>query len=113
MFNMADLFGKMQEMQQRMEETRRKLGELRVTADAGGGMVTVTANGNREILSVVIDKDVIDPADPEMLEDLVTAAVNKALAEADRVAKEQMADVTKSMLPTGGIPGFDPSKFGL
>jgi DNA-binding YbaB/EbfC family protein len=113
MFNMADLFGKMQEMQQRMEETKRQLGELRVTADSGGGMVTVTANGNREILSVRIDKDVVDPADPEMLEDLVTAAVNKALAEADRVAKERMAEVTKSMLPMGGIPGFDPSKFGL
>jgi DNA-binding YbaB/EbfC family protein len=79
----------------------------------GGGMVRVIANGNREVISIKIDKDVIDPGDPEMLEDLIVAGVNKALAEADRVSKEKMMEVTRDMIPGGGIPGMDLSKFGL
>lgn len=113
MFNMADLFGKMQEMQKQMEGVKRVLAETTVSSEVGGGMVRVVANGNREIVSIRIDKDAVDPSDIEMLEDLVVAGVNKALAEADRVGKEKMAEVTRSMLPMGGIPGFDPSKFGL
>jgi nucleoid-associated protein EbfC len=111
--NMADMFGKVQEMQKKMEETKANLGKIEVSAEVGGGMVKVVANGNREIISIKIDKDVIDPNDPEMLEDLVVAGVNKALAEADRNAKEKMMEVTKGMIPGGGIPGMDLSKFGL
>ena len=112
-FNMADMFGKVQEMQRKMEEAKQKLGELEVSAEVGGGMVKVTATGNRELRSIKIDKDVIDPNDSEMLEDLIVAGVNKALAEADRVGKEKMAEITKGMIPGGGIPGMDLSKFGL
>lgn len=111
--NMADMFGKVQEMQRKMEETKAQLGSVTVSAEVGGGMVKVTANGNREITGLKIDKDVIDPNDPEMLEDLVVAGINKALAEADKAAKEKMMAVTRDMLPGGGLPGMDLSKFGL
>jgi nucleoid-associated protein EbfC len=111
--NMADMFGKVQEMQRKMEETKASLGSIVVGAEVGGGMVKVSANGNREVISIKIDKDVIDPTDPEMLEDLIVAGVNKALSEADQVAKEKMMEVTKGMIPGGGIPGMDLSKFGL
>jgi nucleoid-associated protein EbfC len=76
-------------------------------------MVRVVANGNRQIMGIKVDKDVIDPNDPEMLEDLIVAGVNKALAEAEQAGKEKMADITKGILPGGGIPGLDLSKFGL
>ncbi len=111
--NMADMFGKFSDMQNKMKEAQEKLANVVVDADAGGGMVKVTANGKREIIRIEIDKDVVDPNDKEMLEDLVVAGVNKALAKAEETAKAKMQDVYKDMLPGGGIPGMDLSKFGL
>lgn len=113
MQNMADLFGKMNEFQQKMQEAQQKLSELEVTAEAGGGMVKVTANGNRQVVSIKLEKDIIDPNDPEMLEDLIIAGVNKAISEADAAAKAKLQEVTRGMLPGGGLPGMDLSKFGL
>jgi hypothetical protein len=112
-FNMADMFGKIQEMQSKVQETQAQLGEIEVEAEAGGGMVKVKANGNRQLLSIDMDKDVIDPQDKEMLEDLIVAGVNKALEKADEAAKAKMQDAYKGMMPGGGIPGMDLSKFGL
>lgn len=111
--NMADMFGKISNMQAKMKEVQDRLGELTVEAEAGGGMVKVTANGNRKIVSIDLDKDVIDPEDKEMVEDLVVAGVNKALEKAEDAAKEKMQDVYKDILPGGGIPGMDMSKLGL
>jgi DNA-binding YbaB/EbfC family protein len=111
--NMADMFGKVQEMQKKMEETKANLGKIEVNAEVGGGMVKVVANANREMLSIKIDKDVIDPNDSEMLEDLIVAGVNKVLIEAERVQKEEMMKVTQGLIPGGGLPGMDLSKFGL
>jgi len=107
--NMADMFGKIQEMQSKMQENQAKLAEVIVEAEAGGGMVKVTANGLRQILSIKFDEDVINPDDKEMLEDLVVAGVNKALEQADETAKVQMQDAYKGMIPGG----MDLSKFGL
>lgn len=112
-FNMADMFGKIQEMQSKVQETQAKLGEIVVEAEAGGGMVKVKANGLRQIISITLDKDVIDPEDKEILEDLVVAGVNKALEKADEEAKTKMQEAYKGMIPGGGIPGMDLSKFGL
>ena len=112
-FNMADMFGKIQEMQSKVQEAQEKLGEITVEAEAGGGMVKVTANGLRQVLSITLDKDVIDPNDKEMIEDLIVAGVNKALEKADEAAKTQMQEAYKGMMPGGGIPGMDLSKFGL
>jgi len=112
-FNMADMFGKFADMQNKMKEAQERLAEVIVEAEAGGGMVKVKANGNREIISIDLDEDVIDPDDREMLEDLVVAGVNKALEKAEEAAKQKMQEVYKDMLPGGGLPGMDLSKFGL
>ncbi len=112
-FNMADMFGKISDMQAKVKEAQEKLGEITVEADAGGGMVKVKANGKREVISIDIDRDVIDADDKEILEDLVVAGVNKALEKAEETGKEKMQDIYKDMLPGGGIPGMDMSKLGL
>jgi nucleoid-associated protein EbfC len=112
-FNMADMFGKISDMQAKMKQAQERLSEVIVEADAGGGMVKVKANGNREIISIELDKNVIDPDDKEMIEDLVVAGVNKALSKAEDAAKEKMQEVYKDLLPGGGLPGMDLSKFGL
>lgn len=110
-FNMADMFGKIQNMQSKMQEVQEELGDIIVEADAGGGMVKVKANGRREIVSVELDNDVIDPDDKEMLEDLVVAGVNKALEKAEAASQEKMQEAYKGMMPGGGLPGMD--KLGL
>ncbi|MFP8490044.1 YbaB/EbfC family nucleoid-associated protein [Gracilimonas sp. Q87] len=112
-FNMADMFGKIQEMQSKMQEAQEGLKEVIVEAEAGGGMVKVKANGNKQIVSIEMDDDVVDPADKEMLEDLIVAGVNKALEKAEEASKEKMQEMYKNMMPGGGIPGMDMSKFGL
>jgi DNA-binding YbaB/EbfC family protein len=112
-FNMADMFGKISDMQAKMKEVQDRLSEVIVEAEAGGGMVTVKANGKREIISIVLDRDVIDPDDKEMIEDLVVAGVNKALEKAEEASKAKMQEVYKDILPGGGIPGMDMSKLGL
>lgn len=112
MNNMADMFGKIQEMQTKMAEMKARLGEIEVEAEAGGGMVKAKANGNRELLSVTIDPALSKDDDIEMLEDLVVAAVNKALREAEREGQQKMAELTSGLFP-GGIPGMDLGKLGL
>lgn len=109
MQNMSDLFGKLNEFQQKMQDVKNELAEMEVEAEAGGGMVKVKANGNREIVSIKVDKEVIDPNDPEMLEDLVVAGVNKALQQAEEASQKKMTEITKGMMP-GGI---DPSSLGF
>ncbi len=70
-------------------------------------MIKATANGNKEIVTVEIDPQVINPDEKEILEDLVVAAVNKAIQSAGKMAEEEMAKVTKGMIPPGmNLPGF-------
>ncbi|MEL7833378.1 YbaB/EbfC family nucleoid-associated protein [Fodinibius sp. Rm-B-1B1-1] len=113
MNNMANMFGKFSELQEKVEEAKQELAKLEVEAEAGGGMVKVKANGKRQILSIKLDKDVIDPEDAEMMEDLVVAGVNKALEKAEEAAQERMQETYKDILPGGGIPGMDLGKLGL
>ena len=118
MFNLPDMMGKFHEIQSRMKEAQEqvleKLDSITVESEAGGGMVRVTANGNRKVLKIHIDKDIIDPDDPEIMADLITAAVNKALEKAEERGKEEMKNVTKDILPNiPNIPGLDLGKFGL
>lgn len=107
------MFGKFSELQSKMEEAQKELETLEVEAEAGGGMVKVKANGKRKILSIKLDKDVIDPEDAEMLEDLVVAGINKALDKAEEASQDKMKDMYKNMLPGGGIPGMDLGKLGF
>lgn len=111
--NMADMFGKFSELQEKMKQAKSELSKLEVEAEAGGGMVKVKANGQRKILSIKLDEEVIDPDDVEMMEDLVVAGVNKALEKAEEAAQERMQETYKDMIPGGGLPGMDPSKLGF
>ena len=104
---MQGMLKQVQKMQEEMQKVQSQLGNLTVSEEAGGGMIKATANGNKEIISVTIDPQVINPEEREILEDLVVAAVNKALQSANKVAEEEMAKVPKGMLPPGmNIPGF-------
>ena len=107
--NMADLFGKMADMQKRVADAQSKLAEERVTAEAGGGMVTVTADGTGRIVGIKIEPDAVDPDDLELLEDLVVAGVNKAIEEAEGVRGQKMQEAASSMLP----PGLDLGSMGM
>ena len=111
MFNLSDMMGKFQEMQNRLKEVKEQLEDITVESEAGGGMVRVTANGNRKVLKIHIDPDIIDKDDPEIMSDLITAAVNKALDKAEARGREEIEGVTKGMLPN--IPGLDLGKMGL
>ncbi len=111
MLNIPDMMGKFQEMQGRLKEVREQMDHITVESESGGGMVRVTANANRKILKIDIDPDIIDKDDPEIMADLITAAVNKALEQAEERGREELESATKGMLPN--IPGLDLSKFGL
>lgn len=110
MFNPLEMLGKLKEMQAEMEKTRERLDDINVTAEAGGGMVRVTANANRKILKVEVDPEIMDREDKEIMEDLIAAAVNKALETAETTARDEINKVSSGMMPN--IPGFDLSKFG-
>ena len=104
---MQGMLKQVQKMQAEMQKVQNELGNLTISEEAGGGMIKATANGNKEIISVEIDPQVIKSEEKEILEDLVVAAVNKALQSAGKMAEEEMAKVTKGMIPPGlNIPGL-------
>jgi DNA-binding YbaB/EbfC family protein len=91
-----------EEMQKAQEEAKKKT----VEATAGGGMVTVSANGAGEIVTISIDKEVVDPEDVEMLQDLILAACNEALRRAQEMTNEEMSKLTGGLqLPGMGSLG--------
>jgi hypothetical protein len=91
-----------QKMQEQMARVQEELANKTVEAAAGGGMVTVTANGKQEILAVKISPEVINPQDSAMLEDLVTAAVNEALRSSRELLQQEMTKITGGLR----IPGI-------
>lgn len=104
---MQGMLKQVQKMQAEMQKVQGELGNKTVSEEAGGGMIKATANGNKEIVSVEIDPQVINSEEKEILEDLVVAAVNKALQSAGKMAEEEMAKITKGMIPPGlNIPGL-------
>lgn len=106
---MADMFNKMMDMQKKVSAAQEELKEKTTTAEAGGGMVKVTANGAQRVTAIEIDPEVVDPDDLEMMEDLIIAGVNKALEEASDMAEDEMRSSMSDMLP----PGMDPSQLGM
>ncbi|MDQ0163934.1 DNA-binding YbaB/EbfC family protein [Bacillus alveayuensis] len=102
MGNMQKMMKQMQKMQKEMQKAQEELAEKTVEGSAGGGMVTVIANGHKEILEVNINEEVVDPEDIEMLQDLVLAATNDALKKVDDLTNETMGKFTKGM----NLPGL-------
>ena len=101
----GDMMRQLQQMQAQMESTQTEVEESVFSATAGGGMVTAEVNGKKELLSIKIDPEVIDPDDVEMLEDLVTAAINEALGKASKTMEDKMGALTGGMnIP--GMPGM-------
>jgi nucleoid-associated protein EbfC len=107
MFDMMKMMGKMKEVQAKMKEAQDNLVHVYASGEAGGGMVKATVNGKKEVISLEIDDSLIKPEDKEMIQDLVVAAVNKAMSEVEILAKEEIRKSTEGMLPN--IPGLDLS----
>lgn len=99
---MGNLLKQAQQMQARMARVQEEVGQRTVEANAGGGMVTVVANGKQELVSLRIEPQVVDPDDVDMLQDLVLAAANKALKEAGEMMAEEMSKLTGGLK----IPGM-------
>lgn len=100
--NLGNLMKQAQQMQEKLLKMQEELATRTIEASAGGGMVTVTVNGKSEVMSIKIEKEVVDPEDVEMLEDLVAAAVNEALRKAQEMMQEEMSKVTGGLK----IPGL-------
>ncbi|MGI6361348.1 MAG: YbaB/EbfC family nucleoid-associated protein [Bacillota bacterium] len=100
-FNMQKLMKQAQKMQADVAKVQEELKDIVVEGSAGGGMVLVEASAGQEILAITINPEVIDPDDPEMLEDLILAAVKDALENAQSRAAEEMQKVTGGL----GLPG--------
>ncbi|GIP40295.1 nucleoid-associated protein YaaK [Paenibacillus sp. J31TS4] len=102
MNNMNQMMKQVKKMQEQMLKAQEELATKTVEGTAGGGVVTVTANGQKKILGVTIKPEAVDPDDVEMLQDLVLAAVNEALNQAEELANKDMGRFTSGLK----IPGM-------
>jgi DNA-binding YbaB/EbfC family protein len=102
MKGMGNMLKQAQQLQAKMLKMQEELAERTVETTAGGGMVKVVANGKQQIVSIRIEKEVVDPDDVEMLQDLVLAAVNDALSKAQEMVSAEMSKITGGM----SIPGL-------
>lgn len=100
--NMNQMMKQVQQIQRKMQETQQQIEQTEYTASVNGGVVEVTANGKKEILNVRIDKEIVDPEDVEMLEDMILTAVNEAIKKVEKDTEEKMGALTGGM----NIPGM-------
>ena len=100
-----DMLKQVQKMQEDMANLQAELDEREYTATSGGGMITVTVNGKHEITELKINPEAINPEEPEMLEDLITVAVNEAISTASKTSEEEMGALTGG-LNIPGMPGM-------
>lgn len=103
--NMNNLMKQAQKMQRQMEETTKELESKEYSASAGGGAVTVTVSGKKEVTAVKLAEEVVDPDDIEMLEDLIMAATNEAFRQMEEASGAAMAKLTGGL---GGLGGGFP-----
>lgn len=108
---MMGMMGKVKELQEKMKQAQDELQFLTATAEAGGGLVKATANGQRRLLKLDIDESLLTGQDREMLADLVVAAVNKVLQDVGEQAKEELKRKTSGLLPN--VPGLDFGSLGI
>ncbi len=99
---LAQIMKQAQMMQQKMSKLQEEAAQKTASATAGGGAVTAVVNGKNQVLSLAIQKDAVDPEDVEMLQDLVVAAINEALAKVHAEMTEQMGKITGGI----NIPGL-------
>ena len=102
MKGMGNMMKQAQKLQSKMLKLQEELAEKTVETSAGGGMIKVVANGKQQIVSIAIDKEVVDPEDVDMLQDLVLAAVNDALTKAQEMVSGEMGKLTGGF----NIPGL-------
>lgn len=102
MKGMGNMMKQAQKLQSQMMKLQEELADKTVESSAGGGMVTVVANGRQQIVSIKIEDEVVDPQDVEMLQDLVLAAVNDSLAKAQEMVSSEMGKLTGGL----NIPGL-------
>ena len=100
--NMGNMMKQAQKLQARMLKLQEELAERIVETTSGGGMIKVVANGRQQILSIAIEKEVVDPEDVEMLQDLILAAVNDSLVKSQEMVSAEMNKLTGGM----NIPGM-------
>lgn len=98
---MQNMLKKARKMQEELQKKQEELKKQTVDVSVGGGAVSLTMNGEKQITALKIAKDAIDPEDPEMLEDLITTAVNEAGKKADEMVQKSMSEVTGGL----GLPG--------
>ncbi|WP_461100188.1 YbaB/EbfC family nucleoid-associated protein [Spirosoma luteolum] len=108
--NMMDMFGKMKEVQSRMKDAQQTLGSLTETGESGAGMVKVTVNGLKNVLTIEIDPELFRSGantndDRVMLQDLIVAATNKAMGAVEVKSREHLRQATEGLLPN--IPGLN------
>ncbi len=102
--DMSQIVKQAQQFQQKLAAVQAEMAEKTVSSSVGGGMVQATVNGRHQLLDLKIEKEVINPDDPEMLRDLVMAAVNDAMDKAQEMVKAEMSKLTGGL----NIPGFLP-----
>lgn len=107
MMDMMKMMGKVKEMQARLKEAQDNLDKITVTGEAGAGLVKATVNGKKKLLSIEIDASICNANDKVLAQDLVVAAVNKAMDDAEIRAKEELKKSTDGLIPN--IPGLDLS----
>jgi len=95
--NIGNLMRQAQKMQEKMAEMQKELGTRTCEASSGGGMVTAVVNGNQELVSIKIDRDVVDPEDVDMLQDLIAAAVNEAFRRSKQMVNDEMGKLTSGL----------------
>lgn len=100
--NFQNLMKQAQKLQEKMAKVQEELASKTVEATSGGGMVTAVVNGKFELVSIRIEKDVVNPDDVEMLQDLIVAAVNEGVRKAQEMAAAEMAKITGGL----SIPGL-------
>ncbi|MCB0488736.1 MAG: YbaB/EbfC family nucleoid-associated protein [Cyclobacteriaceae bacterium] len=105
MLDMMKMMGKMKEVQTRMKEAQENLARIKTTGESGGGMVKATVNGKRQLIELDIDPTILKADDKVLIQDLTIAAINKAMEEAEIMAKEELKKSTEGLLPN--IPGMD------
>jgi DNA-binding YbaB/EbfC family protein len=106
-FDIGGMMEKIRNMQTEMEETKRKLKEIKVSSESGGGMVKVTMSCDTRVKSIVIDESLLKSDDKSMIEDLVVAATNKAIEEVEKRAEEEVGKLK------GGLPNIPGLNLGL